>query len=500
MLREAIRQHRLDAERASAPVLDRSVTELLASRFDAVDPAEILYALDLFGVGQSPAHHPAVRGLLQHPAGAVRERALQILSAARDRSVLDQVERLLDDPHPGVRTEALLYLARHSDVDPVARLPELRDYPDYSIRAAVVAGLARSGGENVELARELLNAMASEPGPEGARTRLEAARLGVALPAPLQEPLGQLIRDPDVAVARAAIAAVSRLDPRPFLEPLLRRLGDPRLTAEAAEALAAAGDGALAALRSALSNAATPIEVRRQVPATLARLGSLGAARALLEHLLEPDAALRSGVITALNSLRRDDPALPLETELLETAVGAELMGHYRSYQILGSLGGREDDPATVGLREAMRQERERIFRLLSLLLPGHDFHSAHAGLESRNHVVRGQALDFLESILRPGMRRLLLPLIDPDVTQEERVQLAQRVVGPAVERPEQAVAALAGSQDPWLRSCAAYAIGELGLPEMAPFLDAWAEDADPLLRQTARDARRRMAEEDRRG
>jgi hypothetical protein len=153
-----------------------------------------------------------------------------------------------------------------------------------------------------------------------------------------------------------------------------------------------------------------------------------------------------------------------------------------------------------VGLREAMRQERERIFRLLSLLLPGHDFHSAHAGLESRNHVVRGQALDFLESILRPGMRRLLLPLIDPDVTQEERVQLAQRVVGPAVERPEQAVAALAGSQDPWLRSCAAYAIGELGLPEMAPFLDAWAEDADPLLRQTARDARRRMAEEDRRG
>jgi AAA family ATP:ADP antiporter len=500
MLREAIRQHRLDAERASAPVLDRSVTEVLASHFDAVDPAEILYALDLFGVGQAPAHHPAVRGLLQHPAGEVRERALQILSAASDRSVLGQVDLLLHDPHPGVRTEALLYLARHADVDPVARLPELRDYPDYSIRAAVVAGLARSGGENVEVARQLLKAMASEPGPEGARTRLEAARLGAALPEPLQESLGELIRDPDVTVARAAISAVARLDPRPFLESLISRLGDPRLTAEAAEALVAAGDGALDGLRSALSSAATPIEVRRQIPAALARLGSPGAARVLLEHLLEPDAALRFGVITGLNTLRRDDPTLPLAADLLETAVGAELMGHYRSYQILGSLGGREEDPATVGLREAMRHERERIFRLLSLLFPGHDFHSAHVGLESRDHVVRGQALDFLESILRPGMRRLLLPLIDPDVTQEERVHIAQRVVGPAVERPEQAVAALAGSQDPWLRSCAAYAIGELGLPEMASFLEAWAEDPDPLLRQTARDARRRLTGEDRRG
>jgi AAA family ATP:ADP antiporter len=499
MLREAIRQHRLDAERATAPVLDRSVTELLASRLDAVDPAEILYALDLFGVAQTPAHHPALRSLLRHPAGEVRERALRILSAAGDKAVLGDVEHLLDDPHPGARTEALLYLARHSRIDPVARLQELGDFPDYAIRAAVVAVLARSGGENVEVARMLLRAMAAEAGPQGARTRLAAARLGAVLPEPLREPLGRLIRDPDVEVSRAAITAVADLDARPFLDSLIRRLGDPRLTSEAATALAAAGEDALAALQLALANAATSPEVRRQIPTILARVGTAAAVRLLLEHLFEPDAAVRFGVITALNSLRRDNPALALDGDLLETAIAAEIMGHYRSWQILDRLGGGDDDPATRGLREAMRLEVERIFRLCTLLFPGHDFHSAHAGLESASAVVRGQALDFLEGVLRPDMRRLLLPLVDPDVSPRERARLAERVLGSAIGGPAEAVSALAGSRDPWLQSCAAYAIGELGLRHMETSLDAWAEDPDPLLRQTARQARQRLSGQDRR-
>ena len=72
-LGEGLRQHRLDAERATTAVLDRETTELLAARLEAVDPREILYALDLMAVGrQAAATHPAVRGLLEPrgPRGA----------------------------------------------------------------------------------------------------------------------------------------------------------------------------------------------------------------------------------------------------------------------------------------------------------------------------------------------------------------------------------------------------------------------------------------------
>ena len=54
----------------------------------AVDPKEILYALDLLGAGrQASAAHPAVRGLLDHADADVRRRALSLLSEAGDLSV-----------------------------------------------------------------------------------------------------------------------------------------------------------------------------------------------------------------------------------------------------------------------------------------------------------------------------------------------------------------------------------------------------------------------------
>jgi hypothetical protein len=48
-------------------------------------------------------------------------------------------------------------------------------------------------------------------------------------------------------------------------------------------------------------------------------------------------------------------------------------------------------------------------------------------------------------------------------------------------------------SRDPWLQSCAAYAIGELRLTRFAPQLKEWSAHADPLLRATAIDAANKL-------
>jgi hypothetical protein len=52
--------------------------------------------------------------------------------------------------------------------------------------------------------------------------------------------------------------------------------------------------------------------------------------------------------------------------------------------------------------------------------------------------------------------------LIDSEVDIPERVRKATLLVGAGLETHEEAVAALVVSDDPWLRSCAAYAIGSL--------------------------------------
>jgi hypothetical protein len=143
-----------------------------------------------------------------------------------------------------------------------------------------------------------------------------------------------------------------------------------------------------------------------------------------------------------------------------------------------------------------MDGERERIFRLLSLLFPSHDFESAYVGLQSENLVVHDNALEFLEDVLKPEMRQMIVPLLDSQVTIGERAERAASLLRVALESPEQAVEVLVGSDDPWLRSCGTYAIGRLGLDSFEAYLNRCLDDPDPLLRQAAREAKLRVIKE----
>ena len=63
------------------------------------------------------------------------------------------------------------------------------------------------------------------------------------------------------------------------------------------------------------------------------------------------------------------------------------------------------------------------------------------------------------------------------------------------IENKEQAVAELVESDDPWLKSCGAYAIGILGIKSLEGELNRCLNDSDPLLRETARAAMSRLQE-----
>jgi len=496
-LEESLKQHRLDAERADTPVLDRETADVLASGLAAVDPTEILYALDLMRLrGAGATLHPAVPGLVTHPHAGVRRRTLALLGEAGDRSALKDAERLLDDADVDVRTEALLYLSRHSQSDPLPRVQDLGGFQDFSVRAALVGVLTRLGGERLESARPIFELMAGEPGETGRRTRLEAARLAERLELPFDEALRRLLEDEDDEIARTAIRAAGKRRSPALVDGLVARLGRPSLCEAASDALVVAGALACEPLARALGDPLTAPELRRSAVSVLGRIGGREAAELLLERLLDGDGALRLRVLVALGRLQDDGPGLELDLRAIEVALGAEILGHYRSYQILGTLASQdpEHSPIAGGLRSAMREELERIFRLLDLLHPRRDFRAAWLALQSGGRVIHDQALDLLESLLPPGTKALLVPLVDPEVPESQRHRLAERLVGPALDTPEGAVSALVATGDPWLRSCAAYAIGALSLRALAPHLDSWAEDPDPLLRETVRQARERLA------
>jgi ATP:ADP antiporter, AAA family len=498
-LKQSLVEHRLTAEQTSSVELDRSTSEILASQMQASDPKEILYALSLFESARNPIIPPGIRALLGHPAPEVRQKALSILSAAGDKSICPQVERLLKDPSPDVRTEAMFYLTQHAHIDPLSVLEELNDFEDFSLRSAVAAFLARPGKtQDLETAQRIFETMVEDPNDKSQRAREEVARLLGTLPDAFVPLLSRLLTDPSPLVVDQAIRSAGQMKDSSFVPLLLNYLWHKDHAAEAIQALAHYGDAVVPQLNEMLGSDDTPLEIRREIPAVVAAIGSESAAKALGDHLLEGDSSLRFKIIGALNKLRRQHPEMELDTQMLELLLDAEIFGHYRSYQIIEAVDFPEESKQVVApaLKESLDQELERIFRLLNLLYPQLDFHSVYMGLQSQNKTVHDNALEFLESSLKSQLRFILVPLLDGKVSSKERAVLAARVVHTTVETREQGVAAMISSEDPWVKSCGVYAIGSFGIQSLSAELERCFEHPDLLLREAARAAKLRLAEQ----
>ena len=495
-LQDSIHHYRLDAERASATGLDRKATDLLATKLGGEDPSEVLYALRLLSAGDAP--RDASRRPRPDRPPSPRRFAPKRSACSTSRATPGWYHRsrsCCTIPSSPCERKRLLYVAHHAQIDPLDRIEKLGEFEDFSIRAAMVTFLAQPGRhENIDAARVLLDRMLQDEEP---RARLEAARLLEILPDRFEDQLRAVFTSGEADQVRHAVRAVGRLRKRKLISARNRPAGRPggrRRGHRSARHLQRPGSGDAARLSDGSPRRRSRSGGRSRN--VLLRIGTEPAHAVLAESMLDADTQVRYGVIIGLNKLGELHPTWSLDRRLVETVLGAEITGHLRSYQILGTLGREMSDPTPVteAIQEAMERELERIFRLMKLLFPHQDLHSAYVGVQSRNPVVHDNALEFLENILSPQLRSLLLPLLDSEVPATDRTDLANRVLGTQVASGAEAVQSLLSSEDPWLRSCAAYAIGALNLEGFDGQLERLSTDPDPLLRETARQAQARLA------
>jgi AAA family ATP:ADP antiporter len=497
VLRRAIERRTLDPDRIATEVLDSTTTEVLAMGLERGDEQDVLYGLSLLEVGREPGWHPALRGLLDHASPAVRQRALRMLSDAADFKVQPKVEKMLGDESPEVRAEALHYLVVHTGRDPLTLMSTETDLPDFVVQGSVVAYLARTDEpDNVAAGQVIFESMLSAPGPDAARSRAEAARiLGVVPPdAEIQRHLLELIRDHDPAVQEQALLAAGKTQNRDALHLVIDKLGDPRLLGAARAALAEYGESALGTLQDHLNDTAVSLATRKQIPGVLARIATPQAATVLANSLLQNDPGLRFDLLKALNKLRSLDPGMVPPNEQFEDMLNAELMGYYRSFQILAAFDPKgtsspaarsQESLLTRALQERMDRELERIFRLLGLLYPPRDIHNAYVGLISGQPRIRSNAMEVLEHLVRSDLYKTLVCALDPDVNLKEKLHFAQRLCHTSVSSKAEALRIVLHSEDRWLRACGLHAVGELRLAELTEELRRVPHSDDPLLDET---------------
>jgi AAA family ATP:ADP antiporter len=506
VLRRAVERRTLDPERVAAGILDSTTTGILAGALARGGEQQVLYGLSLFEMGREPGWHPLLRDLLAHPSPAVRQRALRLLSDAGDRKIQPQVETMLADESLEVRTEALHYLVVHARLDPLNAEAIKTELPSYVVQGAVVAYLARTGDPgDFSAAQLILQAMLSAPGPDPARARRDAARVLGLVPPPseLHAELFTLLRDENPEVVEQALLSAGKIQGREFLPQVVDKLGQRRLRGAARAALTQYGQRAVGTLQDYLNDDTVPMSVRGAIPAVLAGIATPGAAATLGNSFIQSDPALRFAVLKALNKLRSRNPALlPTGIDFADM-LNSELIGYYRSFQILAAFDPEAwallrprgtESLLSRALRERMDYEFERIFRLLALLYPMRDVYNACAGITSGRPQLQANALELLEHLLPPELYRRLSYGLDPEISLEEKLSYAERLCRVGVRSRSEALRVLLHSKDRWLCACALYTAGDEGLTELNEDVRRVPHEIDPLLDETWRWASTRLA------
>jgi ATP/ADP translocase len=201
----------------------------------------------------------------------------------------------------------------------------------------------------------------------------------------------------------AAWTGVAMRAPHGYVQRLLltlRQPGGPAGQARPGDALAATASAAL------VDNAVCP-DRRDWNPSAVRRGGSPEPGGALIDRLFEPNQTIRLEILRSLNAAQASHPGRLAENGPLVTALAAEVVGLYRLFETSDQT---RSDVST--LRE-YEQSVERICRLLKLISPEHDLVTALGALQSRDARLTANALEYLENILKPRYRRLLVPLFE---------------------------------------------------------------------------------------
>ncbi len=243
----------------------------------------------------------------------------------------------------------------------------------------------------------------------------------------------------------------------PPLDPVLRRIRDLR-SRDAARVRAALTSGpltpalvphavpllawdevvseAMTALRSVAAESAGQLvdrlldrdeefAVRRRLPLVLAASPTPRVVDGLFWGLEDQRFEVRYRCGRALSHLLELNPKLTVDRERTFAAVVREVgvdRGVWQSHRLLDSMEDEEWSPVVDEvLRERASRSLEHVFTVLSLVLPRQPLKVAFRGLHTDDAMLRGTALEYLETALPEDIRAALWPFLEDTRTAAQR-------------------------------------------------------------------------------
>ncbi len=202
---------------------------------------------------------------------------------------------------------------------------------------------------------------------------------------------------------------------------------------EAIEALRAVGEEAAPTLAAALVDPKSDFAIRRRVPLILGIVPAAPAVDGLLAGLTDRRFEVRYRCGRALDHLVTTYPRLGIPPERVYEAVLREVGAERRVWDGQRLLDQLDDETWSPAFDEALRaranRSLEHVFTLLSLALPRQPLQIAFRGLHTDDPLLRGTALEYLETTLPPEVRKQLWPYLEDTRSKRPERRAADEVL-----------------------------------------------------------------------
>jgi AAA family ATP:ADP antiporter len=435
---------------------DRGSVATLRPMLKSKDEEVVVYAMELALAVGHREWVPAT--LLNHPSPRVRLKAMEIVPLTGP----EIVERVMLDTNSTVRARAVARVRELSEPERFeGTLSQFLQSPDMKVRLAALVHLAQTGGPEVsERLKSQLDLIAGGLSDDSPEWREVAEALGDMHHAAAVEYHVRLLHHPSRTVAKHAILSAGRAGRRELVPYLIRRLGDRRFASEARRALQDYGPRILGTLADILRDPAEDIEVRRNLPLVFSYMPHQESVDLLLECLFDFDGLLRYRAIRGLGKLRVINPELHFNSARVSLRIRDECELTLWYQQALAALYPEGDGPDLLAqlLKDKIARGRERVFRLLALLLPPTAACASFLAMVENDRLMKASAAEYLDNVLPGKLKRVVLPIIEP----------RQSLLMPRLSIA-QILRACLHSPDEILRECAADAIAKNRWPEFAP-------------------------------
>lgn len=507
--RLALERRTIDVDEENINLEDASVSQSIIKVLDGDNERQILYILKLIEHVKITNYLPYLIELVNHPSDEVKAAAIKLIRCYGDASVMDKVRPLVTHPDQDIQVEALRFLFQH-EREPVETIHFYLQHDDYRVQSAALLCAAYESLENAEIRQVLKQDYFARLKQDLAQIRQAersgqdqidfmkvnmARAIGILREPALFPDLQELLADTSTPVLKAAVKSAGQLQDAEFVPALIDHLNTKFVRSYAREALAEYGEAVIEPLTTVLVDPEQPEKRRLAIPRVLSMIGSQKAVNVLMAQLDLDDPLLRSEAIKALHRLRLKFPMLKFEKHYVEQKIFEETRNYYQILTLLYKehtehLNG---DSETVrkakqllirALEERLDNNLERIFRLLGLKYVARDIYNAYAGLISRKADLRANAIEFLDNILDPGLKRLIIPIVEYDVPQH-LIEKSRVLYGSEDLLQQDSLMFLLECEDKWLTSCALYLIAIADYGQYRPHIEAMQDCFDPIVRET---------------